>query len=266
VFLKVTSPVQFGNANQNISIFLGADVWITSPVLNGDSSFSTTNNISLPSNGVIAALIDDGDFSTVSGIKTAATTDINVTAADPCEPRFVLRNTKLGAATEVGSQTLFSERGFISAQKVDQTAGNHKTWLRYGTLQTDATIYNTAAPSMRMTPNNASGKLESATFGNGIKVAVASGATKTISVYVRKSSAGDGAAYNGNHQRLIQKANPALGQSSDVVLDTAAAATGSWEQLTASSSTASGDDGVWEFVVDCDGTTGWTNVDDWSVS
>jgi hypothetical protein len=56
-----------------------------------------------------------------------------------------------------------------------------------------------------------------------------------------------------------------LGQNSDVVLDTMTVAVGNWETLTASSSSAT-DDGAWEFVIDCDGTAGWVNVDDWSAS
>lgn len=64
-----------------------------------------------------------------------------------------------------------------------------------------------------------------------LKTSVASGATATISVYVRKSSAGDGTAYTGNQPRLIVRKNLAAGITSDTVLATAAAATGSWEQL-----------------------------------
>ena len=41
---------------------------------------------------------------------------------------------------------------------------------------------------------------------------------------------------------------------------------GVWETLSGVSSIAAGDDGAWEFVVDCDGTSGWVNVDDWGAS
>jgi hypothetical protein len=59
------------------------------------------------------------------------------------------------------------------------------------------------------------------------------------------------------------KANPAIGITTDTVIATASAAAGSWGQISGTTAAAS-DDGVFEFVVDCDGTTGWTNVDDWS--
>jgi hypothetical protein len=88
----------------------------------------------------------------------------------------------------------------------------------------------------------------------------------TIAVYTRKSVLGDGTAYNGNQPRLILKANPAIGITTDTVIATAAAAAGSWEQLTGTTASAS-DDGAMEFVVDCDGASGgWINVDDWSAS
>lgn len=256
--------VLFGNSTSNINFpSNGVSCEINNSTLNGDTSFSTTYGLDFVIGGIRSILINNGDFSTVSGIKTAHSSDINVSASTN-DNRIVLRNTKLGAATEVATQTNLANTGFISAQKLDQTAGNHKTWTRYGTVQTDTTIYNTASPSMRMTPNNASGKLESATQFNGFKKPCDSGGTVSISVYVRKSEAGDGAAYNGNQPRLIQKANPALGQSSDVVIDTVSVAVGSWEQLTGTSSTASGDDGCWEFVVDCDGTAGFVNIDDFA--
>lgn len=252
--------VGFGNLNGNVS-FREGTFHLKSPVLNGDTTFSSTIGLSFPAafaGKVARIIVDDGDFSTVAGIKTAHTAaDISLAAQGTAE--ITLRNTKLGAATEVGSQSNLTSGGFISAQKLDQTAGNHKTWLRAGTLQTDATTFNVAAPSMLMTPNSASLKLESATFGNGFKKPVDSGGTVSISVYVRKS-----ATYNGNQPRLIQKANPALGQSSDVVIDTMTAGVSTWEQLSGTSSTATGDDGIWEYVVDADGTVGAVNIDDFA--
>jgi hypothetical protein len=56
-----------------------------------------------------------------------------------------------------------------------------------------------------------------------------------------------------------------MGYTSDTVLDTMTSAAGSWEQLSATTAAAS-QDGVFEVYVDCDGTAGWVNVDDWSVS
>lgn len=181
-------------------------------------------------------------------------------------------NTKLGAATEIATPSNLSSAGFVSSQKHDQTAGLHKTWTRYGGntggLIIDSVIFHTAAPSQRVIPNTSVAKMESAPMGKGFLVAVASGATVTPSVYARKSVVGDagGVAYAGAQPRLILRANPAIGIATDVVIATMTVsnASGSWEQLTGTTASAT-DDGVMEFVVDCDGTSGaWVNVDDWS--
>jgi hypothetical protein len=64
---------------------------------------------------------------------------------------------------------------------------------------------------------------------------------------------------------LIVRKHPALGITADTVLDTHTAAAGTWEQLTGTTATVTAD-GVLEFIVDCDGTAGWVNVDDWTVT
>jgi hypothetical protein len=259
--VTIESPVLFGNSGDSLVISGNADVWLKSPIFNGDTTFATTNGIRLSSN-VINLLIDDGDFSTVSGIKTAHTLDIVVSALGVTASKVIMRNTKLGAPTEVSNQSGLSSSGFISSEKHDQTAGNHKTWMKNGTVNADSSIFNTISPSMRMTPLSASAKLESAPQFRGILVPVENGNAVDIAVNIRKSSAGDGAAYNGAQPRLIQKANPALGQSADVVIATYSAGTGAWNAIGGTSSVPT-DDGAWEFVVDCDGTAGWVN---WSVN
>jgi hypothetical protein len=237
--------------------------------LNGDTSFATTNGfIPATAAGGIAGItiFDNCEFSTVSGIKTAHTIDIAHTNL-PCYTQVILRNTKLGAATPVGAQAQLRFNGYVASTKHNQVAGDHRMWLRYGILSTDTIIFNTASPSMRIAPTSATMKLESAPLYQGLKVAVNNGGTVTVSVYTRRSSAGDGAAYNGAQPRLIAKANPALGASfdSDVVLDTHSAADGTWEQLSGTTPAVT-DNGVVECVVDCDGTVGWVNLDDWAVS
>jgi hypothetical protein len=174
---------------------------------------------------------------------------------------ITLNNTLLGAATEVSNSANLGTYGFIKSSKHDQTEGAFKSWFQGGIIERDTTIFNTASPSERLTPSSASIKLQS---GPRL-VAVDDLDTVTINVYVRKSVAGDGAAYNGNQPRLILKANPAVGINTDTVLDTMTASNGTWEQLTGTTSAVNAD-GAFEFYVDCDGTTGWVNVDDWSIS
>jgi len=61
--------------------------------------------------------------------------------------------------------------------------------------------------------------------------------------------------------------NYSMGQqtTTNIALATHTATTGVWAQVSGTC-TAALEDGVWEVYVDCDGTAGWVNVDDWSVS
>lgn len=150
--------------------------------------------------------------------------------------------------------------GLISLNH-DQVKGSNRRWMTFGTLSTDTTIFNDTSPSVRMTPINASQKMQ----GPFKIVPVTDGTTVTVSAYVRKSTAGDGTAYNGNQPRLMVRANSAVGIDSDTVLDTMTAAAGTWEELTGTTITVDSD-GVLEFFIDCDGTTGWVNVDDFTTT
>lgn len=265
--ITITNGVFFGNNSSNIRISNNVhNLVLISPTLSGDTTFSTTTGLLYNGSYLATGRIISGDFSTVSGIKTAHTSeDISTGANNSAGTQLILVNTKLGASTEVSNQAWMSGLAdFLGSQKTDQTAGNHKTWKKYGTITVDTTanMFRTASPSERLTPNNASNKLISGTK----QIAVANGATLTPSVYVRESVAGDGTDYNGNRARLVLKRNDAIGITSDTVIDTATASSeGAFEQLTGTTAAAT-DDGVMEFYVDCDGTTGWLNVDDWSVS
>jgi hypothetical protein len=154
------------------------------------------------------------------------------------------------------------EGGQISSARHQQTAGNHMTWKKFGTTKPDTVIWNNASPSERLTPTSAVNKL----LSGFKKVAVPNGQTAVINVWVRKSVAGDGTAYNGNQVRLIQKADAATGNNTDVVLASSTnAANGAFQLITATIAAVNDDCGV-TFYVDCDGTAGWVNVDDWSVN
>ena len=73
----------------------------------------------------------------------------------------------------------------------------------------------------------------------------------------------NGTAYDGAQPRLILKSNPSAGSSfnTDIVCATASAAAGTWETLSYTLPSAVTDNVGLEFYVDCDGTTGWINVD-----
>lgn len=257
----------FGNTTANISMTSGDGLNIIgTSTITADTSFATTNGIRLDPTYSVQINMSGVDMSGVGGIYAPHTTnDLFLgTASQLTTPKGYANNCKFGTSPVFSTKSFWTRSAYIGFEKYGQTAGDHRCEMTYGQLKTDTTIFDAASPSMRMTPNSASFKLESAPLGKGILVAVPSGSSVTISVYTRKSVVGDGTAYNGNQPRLIQRANAALGQTADVVLDTHTVAAGSWEQLSATSSTAT-DDGAWEFIVDCDGTTGWINVDDWGV-
>lgn len=177
---------------------------------------------------------------------------------------YGFENCLFGSSTEILNQIYHpSNDTFSYSMNHNQIGGNHKAWSRNGTLSTDTTIYNTASPSMRMTPILTVEKLRAFVK----KVAVNSGESVTVTVKVRESVVGDGAEYNGNRIRLNLAANRVISSyNEDTVLATATVASeGAWETLTAVLPAASAD-GVWELFVDCDGDTGWVNIDDWTVS
>jgi hypothetical protein len=254
----------FGNIDYNIQINAGCNNLILKNISsNGDSSFSTLYGLALNTNGGLGQhctyiLMQNCNFSTASGILTAHTADIDVHTASTFVQLFGQHNV-LAAATKVRLPSNMLPGSYIGIGNLGQVDGAHKRWFQNGTVEADAAIYHTAAPSERSTPTTAFAKLESSPK----RKVVANGQTVTFSVYIRQSVVGDGAAYNGNAPRLILRSNYGAGITSDVVLDTAALAAGSWEQLTGSS-TAVWDDAVLECIVDCDGTAGWVNVDDWT--
>jgi hypothetical protein len=177
---------------------------------------------------------------------------------------FMFLNSTFTSAVEIISQSSldFSFEGYgVTSVNHQNVAGVNKAYTKNGTVQTDTVIFNTASPSVRLTPTSTSFKL----YAKPFKVAVSSGQTCTVSVEVRKSTLADGTAYNGNQPRLMVRINPIAGIASNTVLDTMVVAAGTWETLTGTT-VAVAQDCILEFYVDCDGTFGWINFDDFSTT
>ena len=255
--LTIDGLTTFGNASRNV---YAANPSGYVKFINVVSNAGATLTCPIGFEVVIGANPTFQFYSSTFGATTAhSTADVVVASGAFADIKF--NNCSFSSSTELSGQTVMASNSFISSSKHDQTAGSHKAWKRYGTITIDTTIFD-VTPSMRLTPNNASFKLESSSF----YIAVASGATLTPSIKVRESVVGDGTDYNGNPPRLILKRNDAIGITSDTVIDTAtAAAQGAFETLTGTTASAT-DDGVMEFVIDCDGTTGFVNVDTASVT
>jgi hypothetical protein len=259
LFGSTTSNMLLGSSNMNDNNdleFNGGDVY-------GEASFATQYGIEFVATTTNAASfwgrfnnynIGTPTTHTVADIVTSITTGfiVNVDA--------VFNDCTLNSTTQVLNNSLLSSISAIRVQRLNGSATDHRSFFRSGIMRSDATI-NRSTLSARLTPNSATLKQDFARK----YIAVASGNTTTIGVYVRCSAAPD-TVYNGNRPRLILKKNPSLGVDNDVVLATATvAANGAWELISGTTPTASAA-GAWEVYVDCDGTAGFCNVDDWSVS
>jgi hypothetical protein len=184
------------------------------------------------------------------------------------DKKILFENCVLNSATKFSTLTNLIVNEFVKLQRYQQTNNNHYIYTRAGnSSQLDSVIYKTGTASTRLIPLSTTFKHTSP-----VKIIpISSGSTATVSVWVRKSSVSDasGANYNGAQPRLILGYSPSVfnytGQT-DQVLATMTASVGTWEQLTATIPYTAYNTGGFEVYVDCDGTAGWINVDDWSVS
>ena len=200
------NPIFFGNTTDNW-VPLGGHFTAIGGVLCGDPNFATTVNFAGQGSGGIWQIDLDGtDLSGASlGLAPCTTADFVPNAME--EMNVVCRGCYIGApASPKGN---WMQKSFISYENYNKVNGDHRTEMLYGQIRTDQTIFNLAAPSMRVTPTNSTFKQASAPKHKGIKVAVANGASVNISAYVRTSVGSDGAssAYGGNLPRLIQRGN-----------------------------------------------------------
>lgn len=252
----------FGNTTNNIA---GSNNYLTirmqDCILGGDTSFSTAYGINHTSGIGLELRAENCQFSVVTGIYVAhTTTDIGDSSVNAPLLRLIFVNTVLGAATEIQATLLSSAVGdsFVAYQRKDGTTNTHsRVYPQLGTIAYETTTFRTASPSEKLTPavTSTGRKMRSSSK----RIAVTSGLAITVSVYVQKS-----AGYTGSAPRLLLKANPALGIDSDTVLDTMAGGSGSWEELSGTSTPVAEEDGVLECYVDCDGSAGDVYVDDWS--
>lgn len=256
----------FGNLTSNFGATTNGNMvrwrWVNCTIA-GDSTFATARGINI----LWAASVVDLRFENCS-LGVATSIYVAHTTADMASSgsltsltgQMVFVNTTLGSATEFEAAllTAFMGYSFYARQRKDGTTNTHeKVFPRVGTIAYETTTFRTASPAEKLTPTNAILKLKASRK----RIAIASGQSATVSVYVRK----DG-SYGGSAPRLVLLANPALGIDNDVVLDTMTVGSGVWEQLTGSSSPVAEEDGVLECYVDCDGTAGNVFVDDWSAA
>jgi hypothetical protein len=161
-------------------------------------------------------------------------------------------NTGILSSTLANYQSeTFLETGF-AAMKVGGVSNNHFRWTPAGKISTDTVrYYSSNLISEKLEPTSETKKLR---CGSKL-VPVNSGDSYTVGVYVYSTSP---------TPRLMLKRNPSLGYASDTVLATTST-TDSWVLLTGSIPAAARA-GIFEVYVDCSGTSGSVNVDNWSLT
>jgi len=170
-----------------------------------------------------------------------------------------------GITASYASTTQFtSVNGFngVTSLKHGGVTNEYRQFQANGFIQNDNVITYNGLPTIRITPIIASNK----TFSNPFRIAVSSGQTCNVTIAIRKSVVGDGAVYNGNQPRLMYAFNPLAGNLSETVAVSATnAANGTWEILTYTTPVID-HNSVLEFYIDCDGTVGWINIDDFKTT
>jgi hypothetical protein len=262
--------------NQTANLLLGYNVGITQQFnlvfnnadIRSDSVNTTQYGIMLglglaPTTPIALKLtMNDCSFGTPS-IHTLG--DIRFNADVNQVADLVCNNCNFASSIEVSQPGFMSDGSRVAIQRANKVNGAHRTYYSFGLLTLDTTIFRSGTKSTRMTPTSATFSQD---FGKKL-IPVKANSTPTISVWVRKSVVGDGSAYNGSQPRLWLTNNPAIAlfpSYDDIILATASAANGTWEQLSATLPVVPYEDTAFEVYLDCRGTIGWVNVDDWRVS
>lgn len=237
-------------------------IMFRNPIISGDTSFATTKGLYL-GGGAFEATFENPKISLATGYYAVCTTrDIDLTTGSsyPNRHQIIMRNPTLGAATPIGGNNHGISNG--GSIKLHSIAGNTYNYKAYyyanNSMQSNTSItYGSENLSEQMIPGHANVKFES----TPCKVQVNSGTTANISVRIYKLN-----TYNGAEPRLILKSNYLMtGNSYDQVMNTFSGATNTWVEVTCTTPVA-GENGVYTFVVDIDGTAGSVNIGNWAVT
>ena len=260
LFSNGTTVAGYGNLN-----ICGSNCYYQSISDQAGSHYAAPLGVTFMGPGPDAATDNVFETSVFGYLQTHATADIGCPSTEPnyVTAKFAYSNIFNSTNTITGQAS-----GLLAGSEIrsgsyysgSTTTGSQTVWKQGGTCINDALIYRSSIPSERLTPLSASIKLPSARK----LVRVNNGANITVSVYVRLSSSGDGARYNGNMARLMksnQYGTPTW-VGSDVSLVSTSAAYGTWQLLSYAVPSGYWSTNTWaEFYIDCDGTAGWVNVD-----
>lgn len=233
-------------------------VWLSGGYISYDTTITHTSGYSeriTPRVNTVSGYITGG-----SGLTTVGNT-LTLTSGTP-------PTTLTDLLTSNGS-------GFVSGTAI--TGGSGTSY----TVSQSVSVGSAGSPVQFQNYYSQTGSLlrvQSAPRDYGIKVAVKSGQTASVCVWLRPSINTDAAppwggsavTYNGDNPRMIARQNPYMGSQSDTVMATSSPTAGTWGQFCGTTPTASAD-GEFEVVVDADQTFtsnagGSINLTEWSCS
>jgi hypothetical protein len=264
---KVTlkNAVLFGNAASNIFFSGTGSLCLEGGQMGGDTVFAPANNVCYSGNtsSYYPGTFNNVIFSKPGGGFTAVTgSDIAVALNSSSTSFFQLLCDNCwfsgsgGVVTWGAYMATFQEaqsRIFVKSQYQNGGADNNFCFTPLGNIGSNITTFHgDAGPSEVLNPKSATLKLQS-----GPQLAVCkAGDSLGISCYARKDVNFAGTA------RLILLKQDSMGVLADQVLDTISVGADTWELLSGIAPPAPRD-GVYAFLVDCDGTTGAFYVDEW---
>jgi hypothetical protein len=267
--VTLDSWYMFGNLTANIHFGMSTGPLVISNGIFWGGTTLTSNSCMVTSTAPFTTGSNAVKFITCTyGKDHLGNTSNFTTSILPAATLWALNYVSMYNCTFSGTETSGAGRGGaiegpigIISLKHNGATGSHKAFAQNSIISTDTTIYNVGTSSLRITPNSAAYRA----FSPVVRIPVKSGNTCAVSVDVRRSAttSGDGSSYSGNQPRLMYHLNYLAGNTSETVGATATAAAGTWGTLTYTTP-AVNEDCVLEFYVDCDGTVGWINVNNWS--
>ena len=237
-------------------------VWFADLRSNSDTTFTQTTSVLFTGN--VGALRVERYTSQATGLWTAPTNLFG--SGGLCA--WIQATFAYCANTEsVEVNFTFREPGilrgsYIALQSRQADLTKTRVYTAVGEIDYETTIVD-SAPGMKLSPADATFPLDTAAGvrGKGFLVGATTGEQPTITVMVRKDS-----SYNGAQPRLVLRTNDAMDVTSEQVLDTMSVGADTWETLSGQVPSTAPEEGVYELVVEGDGTAGAFYVDSWKTS
>ncbi len=231
-----------------------------------------------------AAWVAGGFLSYDTAVAHSSGYSLRMTPALPTFQGYITPNASAGTGTltvttswpansNIGDALFSNAAGFVPGTNI--IAGTTSPL----TVNVPQTVGSSGAPATFQTYYAKTGllpRMVSAPLGYGTRVAVASGQSANVCVWLRPSINTDAASpwgtsavtYTGDPPRMLVHANPYMGVQSRTVLGTSSLTAGVWSQFCASTPVAAAD-GEFELIVDADQTPtsnpgGSINVAEWS--